>query len=148
MSREQRIYFDPSPDEAQTFAGKKKSPVASYASKVGKLIPGEVVAGYQAAMGLATGVPDQGRQWIYWACSLVGLVVTVVYIAGAMTKLQRKKHLFVYGLAFVVWAYGLSGNKLVPEGWWTHESTRGVVLVLGSMLLGCFKLPKLPKLNP
>ena len=150
-SRDPRIYFDPPKprrDEAITRSGKEDSgsSASKYLGKVAMLIPAEIIAGYQFAMGLVGSIPSEvARPWIYRGSFVLGAIFTALYIAKRMTEQEKKKHLSVYVLAFVIWAYGLSAQHLLPEGWWSHESARGLVLLFGSLWLGLFDLPEKAK---
>lgn len=150
MARDPRIYFDPPPpraDEAQVRSGKGEgegSPTLKYLGKVAMLIPAEIVGAYQLVIGLIGKVSDETvRPWLYRGSFIICAVLTAVYMAKRMTDHEKKKHLWVFVLAFVIWAYGLSAERIFWSGiWWTEEYFRGVVLALGSLWLGAFNLPE------
>ena len=143
MDHDPRIYFDPDLDDAKVYSGKGASGPLKFLGKVAMMIPGEVVVGYQFIMGLIPTVPNaDARPWLYLGSFILFAILTAVYMGNRMTGFERRKHLWLFVLAYIVWAYGLSGDKLVPIGWWTHESARGIVLAVGSLLLGIPKLPK------
>lgn len=153
MARDPRIYFDPPKPRADQPAVKsgtgeeKGSPALKYLGKVAMLIPAEIVGAYQCAIGIIGTVPDEAvRPWLYRGGVVLCAIATALYMAKRMSDYEKKKHLWVFVLAFVIWAFGLSAEKLFWASWWTHESTRGLVLLFGSLWLGLFDLPE--KLKP
>ena len=86
----------------------------SYATRVGKYIPGEIMALYLALLGILNdGLAKESevfRLLTYGVAFLIFLVLTPVYFTrmaepGDALKVQR----IVSTVAFVVWAYSLGG---------------------------------------
>jgi hypothetical protein len=111
--------------------------------KLGKLIPAEVVAGYEMLSGFVPGVnPESWRAGFYWLAFVIGLVCTPLYMLWQSERGRpRASHIALSTGSFVVWAYALSGMHLLPGNLY-QESLAGIVLVAYSLLIGFKKLRK------
>lgn len=118
----------------QRLAKTEPSP-GSYAERITKYIPGEILAGYIATNGILASVTDGQnglRTWVYLGTFLLCLVLTPIYFT-MMAGRDRPKRLqmILSTVAFVVWAYNLGG---------VFEVFRLYVPWLGSVLLVVFSL--------
>ena len=118
------------PPESQKDKGKR------YLEKVAKLIPGEVVLGYQTLVAIVAGIKIEGAQpWFYWGAFVIGLIATPLYLGWMAEKDRSKKwHLIISSGSFIVWAYSISGQHLLPNCY--DESIARFILVAYSILTG------------
>jgi len=100
-----------------------------YIERVAKYIPGEVVAGYLAIMGMieAADKENAARVGLAWGIFVIGVIVTPVYLTmvGKPTGPQ-KITVWISTFAFVVWAYALGGPFKMSE---IHNGLLGSVAV-------------------
>lgn len=89
----------------------------SYSEKVSKSIPAEIVAVYVSIQSLIPQISFVGvHSFFYWAIFCLCLLATPAYFFLLSEKSKpRKIHIFVSTVAFVVWAYAISGAALVPN---------------------------------
>jgi len=130
---------------ASAFGG-SKSGAKHYLQKIAKLVPIEIVGSYEAAILFAGGVkPDSARIWIYWTLFGLGLVGTLWYVGWRIgDRLLKQRHLVVYGAAYIVWAYAISGERLLPFPYY-QDAIAAVLLVVASAIFGKVKLPRQEK---
>jgi hypothetical protein len=118
----------------QRLANMQPSPV-SYAERITKYIPGEILAGYIAINGVLASVTDDQsglRNWVYLGTFLLCLVLTPIYFSMmARSGGPKRLQMILSTVAFVVWAYNLGG---------VFEVFRVYVPWLGSILLVVFSL--------
>jgi hypothetical protein len=95
----------------------RKQETSRYLEKVAKLIPSEIIAGYIGLVGFVPLVRhEQIRPWIYLIIFALCIVLTPAYLGFQATKNKPYKiHVFVSTIAFVVWAYSVSGAVIVPR---------------------------------
>jgi hypothetical protein len=92
------------------FAAAGENPTKSYFERVGKYIPGEIVAAHSTLNGLASNVSETKRPYMLVSSFLVCLILTPFYFARLSTPGQpKKKQLIVSTLAFCVWSYAVVG---------------------------------------
>jgi len=140
---DERIYFDPPVTEAKTFAARRGQAAKEFLWKIAKLVPVEIVGSYKAATLLVPGVQPLGLQLgVYWGLFVLGFFGTLWYVGWQMGPgLAKQKHLLVYGAAFVVWAYAVTGDKLLPKPFY-QDALAGIVLIVSSVIFSRINLPK------
>jgi hypothetical protein len=94
----------------------QKQDASRYLEKVAKLVPSEIIAGYVGLVGLVPLVHNrEARPWIYLVVFVLCIVLTPLYLRfQANTHKPYKIHVLVSTIAFVVWAYSISGAAIVP----------------------------------
>ncbi len=117
--------------------------VRAYLEKVAKLIPGEVLAAYLTMIGLATGINDiseNTQNIILWCIFSIGAVFTPIYL-NYMADQDKPKavHLILSTVAFVVWAYQVTGDKLPI---WYNANVASIALILFTLISGVIPLKK------
>ena len=82
-------------------------------TKVAKLVPTEIVAGYIPLVAAAEAITDKKdtQFTLAFVAFLIGLVLTPIYliIVGKPTNLAQKVSIIIATVAFVLWAYLLGG---------------------------------------
>jgi hypothetical protein len=113
-----------------------------YLEKVAKLVPSEVIAGYIALAGLVPLVrSSSARPWISALVFLACAVLTPIYMnIQAVPGKPKRNHLMMSTIAFVVWAYAISGATLVPS--WHDPAVASILLVLFSLISGAIRLDR------
>jgi len=142
MPPDSRIYFDPPATEPRAFAGQKGGAAKAYLQKVAKLVPIEIVGAYESAILLASKVdPEKARIYVYWILFGLAFLGTLWYVGWRIGENYfKQRHLFVYGAAFIVWAYAVSGQRLLPSPYY-QDTLAGIVLIIASVIFGRIKLP-------
>jgi hypothetical protein len=100
-----------------------------YIERVAKYIPGEVVAGYLAIMGMIEAADEKNaaRLGLAWAVFVIGVIVTPIYLTMVGKPIgQQKITIWISTFAFVVWAYALGGPFKLSE---IHNGLLGSVAV-------------------
>jgi hypothetical protein len=140
-----RIWFDRPVTEAVLHAGKGQE-TKEYLQKVASLVPAEIVAAYNLVISLVTGIqPKEWQAGFYWLCFCAGVLGTAAYTNWQIGKgWEKVRHLAVYVCAFVVWAYAISGSKLLPFPYY-QDAIAGIILVVVSLALGKVPLPEEPE---
>lgn len=88
----------------------------NYLEKIAKLIPSEVIAGYLAMVGFVPLVGAEIREYVLWGIFGLCQVLTPVYLrTQAIAGRPMRMHLIVSSVAFAVWAFVTTGDKLVPS---------------------------------
>ena len=113
-----------------------------YLEKVSKLVPSEIVAGYIALVGLVPNIHFEGvKPWIYLGIFVVCLFLTPVYLnLQAESGKPKRNHLFISSIAFIVWAYTISGNFIIPQ--YYDSAIASIVLILFSLISGVIPLDR------
>lgn len=141
-----RIYFDPPVTLGVTVAASKGATTKVYLEKVASLVPVEIVGAYKAAMLLVPLIkPSDIQLWVSWVLFILGIIGTLFYVGwriGPGFKMQR--HLIVYAVAFIVWAYAMTGEQLLSSPYY-QPALAAIILIVSSAILGKVKLPKQPK---
>ena len=137
-----RIYFDPPVTNGQTFAARRGDATKRFLAKVAKLIPVEIVGAYKAATLLVPGIqPVKLQIWFYWGLFVLGVAGTVWYVGWRIgTGFAMQRHLLIYAAAFVVWAYAVTGEKLLSKPYY-QDAVAGIVLIVASVVFAKIKLP-------
>ncbi len=135
-----RLYYEPMP--ALSEAATSSPTTLQYLEKVAKLVPSEVVAGYIALVGFVGAVGyEDARVWLYWAVFALCLVLTPLYLnKQAEPNRPKRNHLIMSTVAFVVWAYAISGATLLPD--WHDAAVAAIVLVVFSLVSGLVPLDR------
>ena len=104
------------------------------AEKVAKLIPSELITAYTALISFAGNVTSAMTKNLCYGFSFVlCLVLTPIYLNKMADAGQPKKvHLAVSSVAFVVWAYFISGKQIFGDA--------GYSPAIASMILLGFSL--------
>lgn len=112
-----RLYYDAPANQAEMYSGKTEDKTEQYIEKVIKLIPSEVIAVYLTICGIIPSLKSESLQGtLYWVALIVGIVGTPIYL-NRMAKENEPKlaHIIVSTVLFVIWAYQITGNKLLGE---------------------------------
>ncbi len=132
-----RLYYEPISAQSEESPGTKQ-----YLEKVAKLVPSEVIAGYLAIVGFIAAVGDaDARLWLGWAAFALGLVLTPFYLnTQAEPDRPKRNHLILSTVAFVVWAYAVSGATLLPD--FHTDAVASIVLIAFSLVSGIIPLDR------
>ena len=141
MPLESRIYFDPPATEAAAFSSTKGEKAKGALGKLARLIPGEVLGAYGAALGSLSLFAPAHQPWVGLTCFVLGIISTAWYVGWQIGKgFKRQRHLLVYMAAFAIWAYSLTGKIALP---WIYYPGLGTLLPIGAALVvNKIKLPK------
>ena len=136
-----RIFFDPPVTKATTFSAKKGEKTKDGLSKIAKLIPGEILGAYGAALGTLPLFSATQQPWVASICFLLGIIGTGWYVGWRIgSGIRKQKHIFVYMAAFTVWAYSLTGKTSLP--WIYHAGVGAILPIITSVIFYNIKLPK------
>jgi hypothetical protein len=128
-----RLYYE-SPLTRAAMAG-AGAPAKEYMEKIAKLIPAEIIAGYVTLVGLVPLIKAEWQwlyPWFYLVIFLLSLVLTPIYLyAQADAGKPKRVHLIISTIAFVIWAYAVSGGSVCPA---YYDSA------VASIFLGVFSL--------
>ena len=135
-----RLYYD-KPTTTPKLKSGKGGDSKDYLEKVAKLIPSEIVAGYITMIGLVSSIkliPESGHLWFYIGIFLICILFTIWYMNFQAEKGKPKViHIVVSTVAFIVWAYTVSGHVIWPEIY--DPAIASIILVLFSLVSG--KIP-------
>jgi hypothetical protein len=110
----ERLHYETKKDPLQpeAFAGRGKQS-SEYLTKISKLIPSEIIAGYLAMFGFVGDIPKNLQTAVYWLIVMVCLILTPLYLNVVSTPNKPKRnHLIISTIAFVVWVYVTTGKTL------------------------------------
>lgn len=126
-----RLYYEES--IARPVMRSRRAGSQEYLEKVAKLVPAEIIAGYIALVGFVPLIRMTDlHPWFFAAGFLLCLVLTPVYLnSQAEQDRPKSRHLVVSTIAFVLWAYAVSGSVAWPG---IHDSA------IASFLLAAFTL--------
>ena len=138
-----RLHYDQAP---QVFSDREfNSPVPggaarsggstnSFLEKVAKLVPSEIIAGYLAMMGFVPQIEGDAQSIAGWGIYGLCQVLTPVYLnTQAEAGKPKLIHLLLSTIAFAIWAYVTTGDKLLPEGYY-QAAIGSIVLVAFSLV--------------
>ena len=113
-----------------------------YLEKVSKLVPSEIVAGYIALVGLVPNIRlELVRPWIYLVVFVLCLVLTPIYLnLQADSGKPKRNHLLVSSIAFIVWAYTISGSIIIPQFY--DSALASIGLIVFSLVSGAIPLDR------
>ena len=136
-----RIYFDPPVTQSTTFSAAKGERTKDALGKIGKLIPGEILGGYGAALGTLPLFSVTQQPFVGLVCFVLGILGTGWYVGWQIgVGIKKQKHEAVYIAAFVVWAYALTGKTSLP--WFYHPGVAAILPIIASVIFYKIKLPK------
>lgn len=118
--------------------GKRDS--KQYLEKVAKLIPSEIIAGYLTLIGFVPLIRNSTLwPWVYGSIFTICLALTPLYMYLQADKGRPKRiHILVSSIAFVVWAYAISGGAIVGRA---HDpALASILLVIFSLISGAVPL--------
>jgi hypothetical protein len=142
-----RLHYEKQSDPTQptAFIGTGQN-YNDYLNKVAKLIPSEIIAGYLTMFGFAGSITNPRTQpWIFWVVFAIGLILTPIYLNNvAEAQKPKRNHLILSTLAFIVWAYVTTGEKLLPTipGGSFDQAISSIILVAFSLVSAVIPLNK------
>ena len=144
-----RLYYekkyDPTQSAALTEEGRDFN---DYLEKVSKLIPSEIIAGYLTMIGLADAIGENtSRDVSIWVVFSIGLVLTPLYLNKVAEKDKPKRnHLILSTVAFLVWAYVITGEKLLDAIWpdqnFYNAALASIILIAFSLISAVIPLDR------
>lgn len=108
----------------------------SYAAKVVRYIPGEVVAAYLALSGMvvaAQGIPTNIVLWVITAILFVITPFWILYAANVPGKPRPVFQAVSATLSFIIWVFALGGPFASQD--WYHPVYGSILLVLATLLM-------------
>ncbi len=102
--------------------------------KVAKLVPGELLTGYMGLISLSMNVENPAvLPWLFVISFILCLVLTPIYLQRmADAGKPKRNHLIVSTVAFVIWAYFVSGQQVLPD--WHDTAVATFILVVFSLV--------------
>jgi len=85
-----------------------------YLERIGKYVPGEIIAGYTGLNALLVTFPEQIKYASYIILFLLCWILTPIYFKIISTPTDQpsvKTQSIVSGFAFLLWAYAIDGGK-------------------------------------
>jgi len=110
-----------------------------YFERVGKYIPGEIIAGYVAMLSFIEISKADFQFGLGIGIFVLCLVLTPFYfqmMAKKADKTYLRTHQIISSVAFIVWAYAIGGNR----GLFGTEGLNWYDVGIGSILLVAFTL--------
>jgi len=148
-----RLYYNKPAKENQEFTGMKMNAVSdinlpntnltkNYFEKIAKLVPTEIVAGYIALINLVPSIQIQSiKVWAYSIIFTLCLILTPIYLNAFSEKEKPKRnHLIISSVAFIIWAYTISGSLVIPKFY--DSSLSSILLISFSLISGIIPLKK------
>ena len=137
------IYYDPPVNpQGAAFAPKKEERTKDALGKIARLVPGPVLGAYGASLGTLPLFKVQEQHWVGLALFILGMVGTAWIVGWQMGgNVVKRRHIGVYVLAFAVWAYSLTGEKVLP--WVYHPGFAALSPIVLGFILYAIPLPKL-----
>ncbi|HEU5048583.1 MAG TPA: hypothetical protein VFT64_12155 [Rickettsiales bacterium] len=112
--------------------------------KIARLIPGEILGAYGAALNTIPLFPEQWRNLVAAACYVLGIIGTGYWYGWCMgDEFKKQRHLMVYMSAFAIWAYSLTGKTVLP--WIFQPGFAALLPIIASVIFVKIPLPKEPK---
>ena len=108
-----RLYYPP---ELRLSSSPQLDPEEA-GKKVAKLVPSELITAYTGLVSLTFSVKYEWmHNWLFATSFLLCLILTPIYLNRMADKGKPKRnHLIVSSVAFVVWAYFVSGKQIMPD---------------------------------
>ena len=118
----------------------EKSSTMRYLEKVSKLVPSEIIAGYMTLVGFVPLVKVSRLQpWLYLGILTLCVVLTPSYLNLQAEKNKPKRnHLILSTIAFLIWAYVISGPTIIPQFY--DQAAASIVLIAFSLASGVVPL--------
>jgi len=142
-----RLYYEKHSDPNLATAAAAPPPgINDYLAKVASLVPSEVIAGYLTMIGFAGSVKNvQTQNVITWIIFAAGLILTPLYFNRVADPGKPKRnHIILSTIAFIVWAYVISGEQLlatIAPGLF-EQAIASILLVLFSLVSAIIPLNK------
>lgn len=135
-----RLYYPKPLTDANLAGGTPQNTTKEYLEKVAKLVPSEVLALYLALVGWVPAVKLAiSKSWLYAGCFVICLIFTPLYLSKMADKGKPKRtHLILSTLAFMVWAYSVSGATVIPN--WYDAALAGMATLLFTGISGLIPL--------
>jgi hypothetical protein len=133
-----RLYY-PQPSTTGRLAS-GRSGYSDFAEKVTKLIPSEIISGYLLLTGFVPLIRNLSLHfWFYTGIFLLCLILTPMYLNYLAESGKPKRiHLVVSSLAFIVWAYAVSGSAVIPN--YHDAAIASIILVAFTLATGFIPL--------
>ena len=111
-----RLYYEPKVTARLTGDDPQPDNLKNYLEKIAKLIPTEIVAAYLTLIGfIKIDTSTENHQYYYVAAALFCCVGTYFYLDALADKGKPKNiHIILSVIAFAIWAYSTTGDKLCP----------------------------------
>jgi hypothetical protein len=146
----ERLYYE-KPSPKKTLLQADAEPVSGpnfndYLTKVSRLIPSEILAGYLTMIGFVSSIKNQEVQNVVaWIVFAAGLVLTPIYLNKvADANRPKRNHLILSTIAFIIWAYVTTGKQLLetisPDIF--DQSIASIALVLFTLISAVIPLDK------
>lgn len=134
-----RLYYD-SDGKARLQSGEGDTKTKEYFEKIAKLIPSEIIAAYMAIIGLIPLIKNNSlHEPFYYGTFLVLLILTPLYFIKVADKKKPKTiHVILSSLAFIVWAYCISGATIVPN--YFDSAISSIILIVFTLISGLIPL--------
>ncbi len=133
-----RLYYEKGDSAADAAVD---SELKNYGEKIGKLIPSEVIAGYLTMLGFVPLSGDTAKPWLYLAAFFLCLILTPLYLRAMSDPFRpKRRHLVISSLAFVVWAYTISGQAVIPA--YYQPAVASMIMVAFTLISGVVPLNK------
>jgi hypothetical protein len=117
--------------------------IKSYLEKVAKLVPSEVIAGYLTLVGFVPAVNlkvnIQGALYVLIFIFCAALTPWYFYVQADKSRPYRI-HLALSTLAFAVWAYATSGDRVMSQLY--DPGISSIALVAFSLISGAIPLKR------
>ena len=134
-----RLYYSPK-GELRLSSGPQLD-IEEIGKKVAKLIPSELITAYTGLVTLTLNVKIATlRPWLFAASFLFCLVMTPIYLNHmAEANKPKRNHLIVSSFAFIVWAYFVSGQQVLP---WYDAALASILMLVFSVISAVVPLDK------
>lgn len=112
--------------------------VDTYADRVVKYVPADIVAAWTAVIGIVKAAKDVPSNTVLWVCFLLGIIISLFWMLRQTKIAGRPLDSVAYWqsatatVAFIVWAFAIGGAPF--------ESLPFYSPVYGSLLLIAFTL--------
>ncbi|MCJ8208122.1 hypothetical protein MUY27_00285 [Mucilaginibacter sp. RS28] len=125
-------------------AASGSSPAKEYFERIGKYVPGEIIASYTALNALLVAFPEQIKYGAFIFCFILCWVLTPVYFKLISTPADRpslKMQQIISLIAFPIWAYAIDGGKGIfgKEVFDIYyQAVGGALLIVFTLISGAF----------
>ncbi|WP_421765459.1 hypothetical protein [Ekhidna sp.] len=126
---------------------KMKSPTGTSAKtqlgleKIAKLVPSEIIAGYLTILGFISALDPNIQEIVSAGIIALCTCLTPIYLKMMSDKDSAiRNHLIMSTIAFLVWAYAISGNNFPYLQF--ESSIASILLVVFTLISGVVPLNK------
>ena len=124
-----RLYYE---TKERKFRGNDRG--GNYSDKIVKIIPAEIIGCYVFFVGIVGTIPGEIAEYVKWLVFLTLLFLIPIAINFLNVKKKPvRNHKIVSSLAFVIWAYSISGDLMVGEAYY-HSAVASVGVALFTVL--------------